>query len=569
MNTNQYTQKTLEALQAAQQLAVEYQHNQLEPEHLLHALASQEQGLIPQLLQKLNVDPGSFAAAVAEKLSALPRVSGSGRDPDKVYISQAADKVLSAAAREAKAMKDDYISVEHVFLGLLDEQTQNTTELFRAFSITKDKFLQQLTAVRGNQRVTNDNPEETYRMFGAVMDVDGEGGLKPISADFDLADSRFSPTGSQEEPELADRQFSPATAHVLGAQNSAGLAIQRVDLLQHGVNEFHDIARNTSLGSVEKAQRAMQVIESICDPELTDLASQVTSALIDGKDTPDFTFTLADDLDKERLRARDMLFSGQADQAIEAAEAAVAHLDQVYAAGHGVPRYFNSYAERVVYNRLFATLDERTVLIPDNLFYAHMELADVLSQIKGAEAAIPHLNRMVAYAPAYPLSHLKLAIQLARNEDWDSARAACLNALRVALDRDDAAFAYYRFAYAEWMLDRFDTAAAAYIMSDHIAPGAIGSLESELQELVSRADSQCIPVPESVEAAAHVLATHDLPVWPHIEVADIVRDAARVCVDEGMFVPARTLSVAVARMNDGEGDNIDIIQAQFLRSLSA
>ena len=106
MNTNQYTQKTLEALQAAQQLAVEYQHNALEPEHLLHALASQEQGLIPQLLQKLNVDPGSFAAAVAEKLSALPRVSGSGRDPDKVYISQATDKVLNAAAREAKAMKD-------------------------------------------------------------------------------------------------------------------------------------------------------------------------------------------------------------------------------------------------------------------------------------------------------------------------------------------------------------------------------------------------------------------------------------------------------------------------------
>lgn len=162
MNTNQYTQKTLEALQAAQQLAVEYQHNALEPEHLLHALATQEQGLIPQLLQKLNVDAGSFSAAVAEKLSAMPRVSGSGRDPDKVYISQATDKVLSAATREAKAMKDDYVSVEHLFLALLDEQTQNTSELFRAFGITKDKFLQQLTAVRGNQRVTNDNPEDTY-----------------------------------------------------------------------------------------------------------------------------------------------------------------------------------------------------------------------------------------------------------------------------------------------------------------------------------------------------------------------------------------------------------------------
>ena len=162
MNTNQYTQKTLEALQAAQKLAVEYQHNALEPEHLLHALSAQEQGLIPQLLQKLSVDPGSFCAAVAEKLSALPRVSGSGRDPDKIYISQAADKVLSAAAREAKAMKDDFISVEHLFLGLLDEQNPNTTALFRAFGITKDKFLQQLTAVRGNQRVTTDNPESTY-----------------------------------------------------------------------------------------------------------------------------------------------------------------------------------------------------------------------------------------------------------------------------------------------------------------------------------------------------------------------------------------------------------------------
>ena len=87
-----------------------------------------------------------------------------------------------------------------------------------------------------------------------------------------------------------------------------------MDLLQHGVNAFHDIARNTELDSVEKAQRAMQIIESISDPELTGLASQVTSALIDGNDTPDFAFTLADELDKERLRARDLLFSGQADQ---------------------------------------------------------------------------------------------------------------------------------------------------------------------------------------------------------------------------------------------------------------
>ena len=153
MNNNQFTQKTLEALQAAQQL---------EPEHMLHALVTQQQGLIPQLLQTLGADPGTFSAAVAEKLAALPRVSGSGRDPDKVYISNASDKVLSAAGREAAAMKDDFISVEHLMLGLLDEQTPAIGELFRAFGIQKDRFLQQLTAVRGNQRVTTDNPEETY-----------------------------------------------------------------------------------------------------------------------------------------------------------------------------------------------------------------------------------------------------------------------------------------------------------------------------------------------------------------------------------------------------------------------
>ena len=413
------------------------------------------------------------------------------------------------------------------------------------------------------------HPIDTYRMFDAVMDVDGQGGLKPVSADFDLRDARFSPLGSQEEPELAQRSFDPPVRRVLGTSDSAGLSIQREDLLQRAVGDFHAIAADGSMDAVSKAQRAMRVIDNICDPELTELAPRVTSALIDGEDTPDITFSLAADLDKERVKARDLLFSGQTEQAVTMIEEALKRIDAMYDANPGVPRYFNSYAERVVYNRLFATSDERTVLIPDNLFYAHMELGDILGQLKGPKAALPHLNRMVSYAPAYPLTHLRLAIQLARGEDWNSARAACLNALRVALDRSDAAFAYYRFAYAEWMQDHFDTAVAAYIMSDHIGPGQIGALETELQELVSRADSQCIRVPESVGEAMELLRSRDLPVWPGTEVASIVRDAARVCVDEGMFVPARTLSVAAARMNDEESDNIDVVQAQFLRSLSA
>lgn len=430
-------------------------------------------------------------------------------------------------------------------------------------TFTRDEFLARLREDGLN------HPLETYRMFDAVLDIDGDGGLRPVDAQFDLRDDRFSPRGSQEEPELSDQEFDAPVRRILGADDAADLSIQRVDLLQRGVADFHRLAADATLPTVAKAQQAMAIVERIADPELTALAPQVTSALIDGEDTPDFEFGVSRDLDAERLKARDLLFSGRADQAIATAEAAIARVERLFRASDGVPRYFNSYAERVVYNRLFATPGERTTLIPDNLFYAHMELADVLAQLRGVDAALPHLNAMVAYAPAYPLSHMKLAVQLARNEDWDSARAACLNALRVALDRDDAAFAYYRFAYAEWMRDEFDVAVASYIMSEHIAPGQIGALGSELRELVARAESQCIAVPDDVDGAKRVLAEHGLPVWPHTEVAGIVRKAARVCVDEGMFVPARTLSVASARMDEDHGDGIDVIQAQFLRSLNS
>jgi hypothetical protein len=412
------------------------------------------------------------------------------------------------------------------------------------------------------------HPVETYRQFEAAMEVDGKGALRPVNAKFNLRDTRFSPAGSQEEPELSDMPFDDGVAHVLGATNAVGLSIQRADLLQRAVDDFHGIAAAGSTPSVAKAQQAMAIIEEIGDPELDTLAPQVGSALIDATDTPDFTFTLSADLDRERLKARDLLFSGQVDQGISSLQAQTERLDAMFASRPGVPRYFNSYAERVVYNRLFATPGERTVLIPDNLFYAHMELADVLAQLKGAQASLPQLSAMVSYAPTYPLSHMKLAVQLARKEDWDSARAACLNALRVALDRNDAAFAYYRFAYAEWMRDELDVAAAAYIMSGAIAPGQIASLDTELHELLARAQSQCIIVPHDIAQAQQLLEEHGLPVWPNTEAAAIVRDAARVCVDNGMFVPARTLSVAVARMNETDSDGIDMAQAQFLRSLN-
>ena len=162
MNMNQFTQKTIEALQNAQRLAVEYSNQAVEQEHLLAALAQQQDGLIPQLLQAMGVDANAFANAAIEKVAALPRVTGSGRDPEKVYISGDLDRALNAAEAQARQMKDEYISVEHVFLGILQRPGRAAGELFKQFGITAEKFMQQLSTVRGNQRVTSDNPEETY-----------------------------------------------------------------------------------------------------------------------------------------------------------------------------------------------------------------------------------------------------------------------------------------------------------------------------------------------------------------------------------------------------------------------
>ena len=184
MNMNQFTQKTIQAIQDAQRLAVEYQNNAIEQEHLLAALCAQQDGLIPQLLTKMGVEPGNFLAAATEKVAALPHVTGSGRDPEKVYISNELDQALNAAEAQARQMKDEYISVEHVFLGMLQRPGRAAGELFKQFSITQEKFMAQLSTVGGNQRVTSDDPESTYnalQKYGQdLVDMARKNKLDPV-----------------------------------------------------------------------------------------------------------------------------------------------------------------------------------------------------------------------------------------------------------------------------------------------------------------------------------------------------------------------------------------------------
>ena len=161
MTFNNYTQKSLEAVQSAQQLAVSNHHQQMEQVHLMLALLQQDGGLTPQLLRKMDVSVESLNAALNTLLHKLPAVTGS-READRFYISADLDATFNATQELAKTMKDEFVSVEHLFLALLDTARGGLKEIFDTYRITKEDALKALQSVRGNQRVTSDNPESTY-----------------------------------------------------------------------------------------------------------------------------------------------------------------------------------------------------------------------------------------------------------------------------------------------------------------------------------------------------------------------------------------------------------------------
>ena len=162
MNAQKFTQKSLEAIQSAQNLTIERQNMQLEEEHLFYALLTQEEGLIPQLLKKMNCNLEALQKETEKLLDKYPHVSGPGREAGKIYVSGDVDQVLNQAEKIADTMKDEYVSVEHLFLALLEHPNSALQNLFQTFAIDKNNFLNVLVSVRGNTRVTSDTPEATY-----------------------------------------------------------------------------------------------------------------------------------------------------------------------------------------------------------------------------------------------------------------------------------------------------------------------------------------------------------------------------------------------------------------------
>ena len=161
MNAQKFTQKSLEAIQDANALYNEYGNAEMGQEHLLLVLLHQDGGLIAQLMTKMGIDPNNLERQTRQAVEKLPRVSG-GRDASRMYVTSDLQKTLNEAEHAAEQMKDDFVSVEHLFLALIDTASGSVRDLFRTFGIQKNNFLQALSSVRGNQRVTTDSPEDTY-----------------------------------------------------------------------------------------------------------------------------------------------------------------------------------------------------------------------------------------------------------------------------------------------------------------------------------------------------------------------------------------------------------------------
>ena len=165
MNAQKFTKKALEALGSAQNIAIENQNMQVMPEHLLYALVDQDGGLIPGLIAKTGADTDKLLAMLDSAIAKMPAVSGSGREPDKIYISPVTDKILAGAERLADSQGDEYVSVEHIMLSLFDHATEEIKNIFRALGITKSAFNAELKKVK-TDRVTSDEPENTYDALG-------------------------------------------------------------------------------------------------------------------------------------------------------------------------------------------------------------------------------------------------------------------------------------------------------------------------------------------------------------------------------------------------------------------
>ncbi|MDO4913392.1 MAG: tetratricopeptide repeat protein, partial [Bifidobacteriaceae bacterium] len=487
--------------------------------------------------------------------------SGLRFDEQDEHIDNA-NVVAESAVAHGEASQSVSVSAEAQSDGLVE-----TPEVKRVFAIS----FTYLEFVEALKKFDPNNIIDFFANLGAVFNVDDQNrlqGLNTVSEVIpDFHSFEFLPKNAVDRPENMDISFTGFNAVKMQADHYSSLSIQRDDLFMHALALCNEIRDAEGKSSAQMAQEIMDVMHSIKDPELVEqIAPKIVKAVIDGTDMPAFESSVSAAIDESIAEANAKIAQGDLQGGLQVYEESLDKFDDMFKPTlTSVPRYFNSYAERVVYNHLFVQDIDRTVLIPDNLMHMHTQYLEILSQLERYDDAEQELRKLIAYNPVNSGAYMRLAVRLAEKNQWDEAYATLMNGLRVATTREDAGFIYYRLAYAEWMRKHYDVAAACYIVSDFINSG-INRVTNELQELYKQELALHVFLPKNLVAAKAVLLANGIAVWPFTGTDDVLYAAARASVDLGLFSVATPLAAMYVRMRAGN-DEVNSEAILFLRSL--
>lgn len=338
----------------------------------------------------------------------------------------------------------------------------------------------------------------------------------------------------------------------LGTSFVADLSIERKRVLQKVCSTFDSLFRLVKEDKMSKA-RAIDEIRAICellpDPELKQ-AGHLSGSLIEkGEGAPNFDFSLEGEVERAQEEAA-RLFSDRdtSAKAVQFLEEKVKRAETGFNLLPLAPsRYFGTYAERVIYNRLLASKGEYTVLLPRAIFSAHVELEEMISKFNGP-GALEHANWQVVHAPATPLSHLNQYKELLRLQDLEAAQAAARNMLEVSVKNKHVAMAYRNLGYCFWMEGDLPMASACYRLA-----GAIDSSEDLIRTeswlLTKSARFSHTPLPDPGEVLG-LLNDRSIPVYPDLPGIKVAKSAAEALVDFGLFIPAQNILSSLSTLPD-------------------
>ena len=365
--------------------------------------------------------------------------------------------------------------------------------------------------------------------------------FSPIFSDKDWMRPPFSAASNRKPPEFSWEEMPGKFAPALGTSFVADLSMDRSLVLYRAIGAFESIAelvRSGKMSKEEGEEKADSICRLIPDPEIVRAGSELSSLIrldLSGKVfRPRLEGEIEGFLREAQRLAKE---EGRLDEAARILERCALEAQEGFDSDPMAPaRYFHSYLERIVYNRLLASSGEYTVLLPASLFAIHLELEELSSRQKDSRRALEHANWQVLHAPATPLAHLNQYKELSAAKDWEAARAAAMNMLGVSVEARQVAMAYRNLGYCSWVEEDLPLASALYRMAG-VVDGKEEMIRTEGRLLEAMARSSHILLPSAQESLS-LLKERSIPAYSELPAVKAARRAAEALVDCGLFLPA-------------------------------